>query len=514
MKKNRVLRNWVITGLVGMVVTLVVLGLGVWFRDTAGIIGDQFINGTNLSAIAWLPVFSSDYWTGFLGEAFLALFGKGGQGLADWSNYRLIVDNLIWLVIAVLFIVFFVVILVKAIKRRSGKHVAFAFFFLIFAGISVLCTTAYYFARHLEWSYESGKLVFDGLVASVAHNGDLTVFHSMVNALSFGTANPSHFNGLWQAYIVSILAYVLCLAALLYIISYLGMAITALVQLREKKEVVEETVPVIETAPQPEPAPVVEKKKGILVVRRFDKYGNYGPLVEAGEVDYPRQSIKAKPLTVEEVRKVIQEEVERAETSSTPTVTQAVEGRKEETKIYPSPVIFAMPTSVKEEGEKLQEVKEKPVAPKKEKKGLTEDQVKEIIASEIREALKDLVIKHERVVEKQVEVKVPAKEETHVEEKPVVEEAKPVEETPAPETPVETETVVQTNPLVETTPIEEEKPVETAEVKETTETVSEPVVEEPVVEETPAEPVVEETKEETLTTEEVKEEELQLLKLQ
>lgn len=39
------------------------------------------------------------------------------------------------------------------------------------------------------------------------------------------------------------------------------MAITALVQLREKKEVVEETVPVIETAPQPEPAPVVEKKK-------------------------------------------------------------------------------------------------------------------------------------------------------------------------------------------------------------------------------------------------------------
>ena len=504
MKKNRVLRN--------------------------------FINGTNLSAIAWLPVFSSDYWTGFLGEAFLALFGKGGQGLADWSNYRLIVDNVIWLVIAVLFIVFFVVILVKAIKRRSGKHVAFAFFFLIFAGISVLCTTAYYFARHLAWSYESGKLVFDGIVASVAHNGDLTVFHSMVNALSFGTANPSHFNGGWQAYVVSILAYVLCLAALLYIISYLGMAITALVQLREKKEVVEETVPVIETAPQPEPAPVVEKKKGILVVKRFDKYGNYGPLVEAGEADYPRQSIKAKPLTVEEVRKVIQEEVERAETRriveeyknekqaeaiaqaivkasnkeekvSTPTVTQAVEGRKEETKIYPSPVIFAMPTSVKEEGEKLQEVKEKPVAPKKEKKGLTEDQVKEIIASEIREALKDLVIKHERVVEKQVEVKVPAKEETHVEEKPVVEEAKPVEETPAPETPVETETVVETNPLVETTPIEEEKPVETAEVKETTETVSEPVVEEPVVEETPAEPVVEETKEETLTTEEVKEEE-------
>ena len=123
MKKNRVLRNWVITGLVGMVVTLVVLGLGVWFRDTAGIIGDQFINGTNLSAIAWLPVFSADYWTGFLGEAFLALFGKSGQGLADWSDYHFIVDNLIWLIIVALLVVFFVVILVKAIKRKSGKHI-------------------------------------------------------------------------------------------------------------------------------------------------------------------------------------------------------------------------------------------------------------------------------------------------------------------------------------------------------------------------------------------------------
>ena len=528
MKKNRVLRNWVITGLVGMVVTLVVLGLGVWFRDTAGIIGDQFINGTNLSAIAWLPVVSSDYWTGFLGEAFLALFGKGGQGLADWSNYRLIVDNLIWLVIAVLFIVFFVVILVKAIKRRSGKHVAFAFFFLIFAGISVLCTTAYYFARHLEWSYESGKLVFDGLVASVAHNGDLTVFHSMVNALSFGTVNPSHFNGGWQAYIVSILAYVLCLAALLYIISYLGMAITALVQLREKKEVVEETVPVVETAPQPEPAPVVEKKKGILVVKRFDKYGNYGPLVEAGEADYPRQNIKAKPLTVEEVRKVIQEEVERAETRriveeyknekqaeaiahaivkannkeervSAPTVSQAVEGKKDEEKVYPSTVIFAMPTSVKEVGETLNEVKEKPEAPKKENKGLTEDQVKEIIASEIKAALKDLVIKHEKVVEKQVEIKVPAKEEVKAEEAPAKEE--PKEEVIEP---VEGETVVETNPLVESTPVEENKPVETVEAPAQEAKVEETVSETPVVEEAPAQEAapVEEVKSEEVALEE------------
>ena len=94
MKKNRVLRNWVITGLVGMVVTLVVLGLGVWFRDVEGFIGDQFIHGTNLNAIAWLPVISRDYWSGFLADAFAAFFGfNGTQGLADWSDYRIYVDN-------------------------------------------------------------------------------------------------------------------------------------------------------------------------------------------------------------------------------------------------------------------------------------------------------------------------------------------------------------------------------------------------------------------------------------
>ena len=509
MKKNRVLRNWVIAGLVGMVITLVVLGLGVWFRDTAGIIGDQFINGTNLSAIAWLPVFSADYWTGFLGEAFLALFGKSGQGLADWSDYHFIVDNLIWLIIVALLVVFFVVILVKAIKRKSGKHVAFAFFFLIFAGISVLCTTAFYFARHLSWSYEGGELVFEALVPSITHNGDLTLFHSMVNALSFGCYKPNYFNGTWQAYIVSVLAYVLCLAALLYIISYLGMVITAIVQLKEKKEVVEETVPVIETAPQPEPAPVVEKKKGILIVKRFDKYGDFGPLVEAGEAEYPQKPLKAKPLTVEEVRKVIQEEVEKAETRriveeyknekqaeaiahaivkannkeervSAPTVSQAVEGKKDEEKVYPSPVIFAMPTSVKEVVETLNEVKEKPEAPKKENKGLTEDQVKEIIASEIKAALKDLVIKHEKVVEKQVEIKVPAKEEVKAEEAPAKEE--PKEEVIEP---VEGETVVETNPLVESTPVEENKPVETVETPAQEVKVEETGSETPVVEEAP-----------------------------
>lgn len=528
MKKNRVLRNWVIAGLVGMVITLVVLGLGVWFRDTAGIIGDQFINGTNLSAIAWLPVFSVDYWTGFLGKAFLALFGKSGQGLADWSDYHFIVDNLIWLIIVALLVVFFIVILVKAIKRKSAKHVAFAFFFLIFAGISVLCTTAFYFARHLSWSYEGGELVFEALVPSITHNGDMTLFHSMVNALSFGFYKPAYFNGTWQAYIVSILAIVLCLAALLYIISYLGMAITAIVQLKEKKEVVEETVPVIETAPQPEPAPVVEKKKGILVVKRFDKYGDFGPLVDAGVAEYPQKPLKAKPLTVEEVRKVIQEEVEKAETRriveeyknekqaeaiahaivkannkeervSAPTVSQAVEGKKDEEKVYPSPVIFAMPTSVKEEGETLNEVKEKPVAPKKENKGLTEDQVREIIASEIKAALKDLVIKHEKVVEKQVEIKVPAKEEVKAEEAPAKEE--PKEEVIEP---VEGETVVETNPLVESTPVEENKPVETVETPAQEVKVEETVSETPVVEEAPAQEAapVEEVKSEEVALEE------------
>lgn len=281
MKKNRVLRNWVITGIVGMLVTLIVLGLGVWFRDTAcSVIGTNFVNGTNLNAIAWLPVFSKDYWTadGFLVTSLAALFST--QGLfGNWTSIDFLADNIVWYVVALVSIVLFVVILVKAIKRKSGKHIGFAIFFLIFAILAVICTTAYYYARHLDYSYVDGVLTFNGFKEYVVYNGDKTMAWSMVAALTFGFYGDGLYAITdWQGITVSLLAYVLVLAILLSVVAYFGMAITALVQLRKKEEVVEE-VPVVETTPEPEPTPVPEKKKAVLVCRRYDKYGNYGPLI-------------------------------------------------------------------------------------------------------------------------------------------------------------------------------------------------------------------------------------------
>ena len=532
MVKTHHLRNWVIAGLTGMLLTLVVLGLGVWFRDTeCAIIGTTFVDGANLNAIAWLPVACEEWFTGFLGEAFTGMFMEGMFSASAWQDYHFVVDNLVWLFVVILSLVLFIAILVKAIKRHKGKYVAFALFFLVFAGIAVCCTSAYYFARHCDWTFEAGKLVYDGMLPSVVHGSGSTVFWSMVKALSFDYTNE-------LGYVVSILAYVLCLAALLYIVSYIGMAATALYRLKavEEEVAVEETVaPVVET-PQEEvkPEPVPEKKRGILVVSRYDKYGNFGPLVLGEAGNYPKESTKAKGLTVEEVKRIIKEETEKAEarriieeyrnekhaeaianavikatatqTVSVPTPTTSKtlnEGSKEE-KVYPSPIIFAMPTAAKEEGVVKEAVK-KEEAPKVEKKGLTEDEVKEIIASEIKAALKDLVIKHEKIVEKQVIVPVhkeekveePVKEEPKVEEEKVT-EAPVVEETPVVEEPKVEETTVVEETKVSEAPVAQEEVKEEEKAEETTAEEA-PVVEEPVEEVTSTSEVV--------TTEEAKAEE-------
>ena len=540
MKKNRVLRNWIITGLVCLVITLGVLVVGMLFTDPS-VFGLDLTEGASLGAIAWLPAFTykglGHFYGNGLEEMFTAMFSEVG-----WASLGRIIDNVIWWLVVVICLVFFITILVKAIRRKSGKYIWFAVFFFLFSVVCVGCTTGYYFARHIDWSLEGTKVISEGFVGGTAHYDHISFITAYVNALVPGLYSkaPAAASANEFAWVVSVLTWVLSLAVIITIVAYLGMAFTVIRRLRKPvEEVVEEPVQVAEPVVEPEVAPVEEKKKGILVVRRFDKYGNHGPLVEVGEEDYPRKPIKAKPLTIEDVKRVIQEEVEKAEarriveeyknekqaqaiaaaivkasgkseTTSVPVVSQAVEGKKEEGKVYPSPVIFAMPTDVKEEGEKVEEAVEKPVAPKKENKGLTEDQVKEIIASEIREALKDFVIKHEKVVEKQVEVKVPAKEPIAEE---VKEEPAPVEEVKAEETKEETvtETVVETNPIVEEkvseeVVTEEVKPVETPVEETKVEEVKEEVPAEEVKEEVASEPVVEEVKEEPAPVEEAKEE--------
>ena len=530
MKKSHVLRNRVITGVVAMLVTLIVLGLGVWFRDTAcEVIGQNFVNGTNLNAIAWLPVLSLEFFK-TLPEFFGMMFSN--QGLFNWDGgTRFLVDGIVFLVVVAFVLIFFIALLAKAIKRKNGKFIGFAIFFLVFGLIAIACTIAYYYGNHVEWDWVNGKYVVGDLVDGARH-GELTIWGSLVNAMLPGVRKGSALPEGWQGWVVTFLTWVLVIAAAIYIISFFGIAITGLASIKKKE--VEETVteeavaPVVEAAPvQEAPAPAPEKKKGILIVKRYDKYGNYGPLVEDSGVEYPTKAVKSKALTVAEVKEVIREEIEKAEArriveeykaeknaaimanaivkanadsvvNQPAKVSTAVEGKKDEEKVYSSPIIVAMPSVVKEVNAEKEEVKvEKTEAPKKANKGLTEEQVKDIIASEIREALKDLVIKHEKVVEKQVEVKVPAKEE------PVVEETK--------EEVVHEEPVVTETPVVEETTVEETKPVETvkeeAPVEETK--VEETVVTEEVKEEVPeAETPTEEVKAEETPVEEVKTEEV------
>ena len=526
MKKSRVLRNWVITGVVAMFVTLIVLGLGAWFRDTAcEVIGQNFVEGTNLNAIAWLPVLSWGFFTS-LGKFFGMMFSV--EGLFNWEGgTRFMVDSIIRFVVVAFVLIFFIALLAKAIKRKNGKFIGFSIFFFIFGLVAIACTTVYYYGNHVDWDWVNGEYVINGLVNGAGHGG-LTIWGSLVDAMFPGLRDGSLALEGWQDWVITILTWVLVIAAAIYIISFFGIAITGLASIKKKEveEVVAEeaVAPVAEAAPvQETPAPVPEKKKGILIVKRYDKYGNYGPLVEGSGVEYPAKAVKSKALTVAEVKEVIREEIEKAEArriveeykaeknaaimanaivkanadsvaSQPAKVSTAVEGKKDEEKVYSSPIIVAMPSVVKEVNAEKEEVKvEKTEAPKKANKGLTEEQVKDIIASEIREALKDLVIKHEKVVEKQVEVKVPAKEE------PVVEETKEEvvhEEPVATETPVVEETTVEETKPVET--IKEEVPAEETKVEETvvTEEVKEevPETETPVVEEKVEETPVEETK--------------------
>ena len=419
MKKSHVLRNWVITGVVAMLVTLIVLGLGVWFRDTAcEVIGQNFVNGTNLNAIAWLPVLSLEFFK-TLPEFFGMMFSN--QGLFNWDGgTRFLVDGIVFLVVVAFVLIFFIALLAKAIKRKNGKFIGFAIFFLVFGLIAIACTIAYYYGNHVEWDWVNGKYVVGDLVDGARH-GELTIWGSLVNAMLPGVRKGSALPEGWQGWVVTFLTWVLVIAAAIYIISFFGIAITGLVSIKKKE--VEETVteeavaPAVEAAPvQETPAPAPEKKKGILIVKRYDKYGNYGPLVEGSGVEYPAKAVKSKALTVAEVKEVIREEIEKAEArriveeykaeknaaimanaivkanadsvaNQPAKVSTAVEGKKDEEKVYSSPIIVAMPSVVKEVNAEKEEVKvEKTEAPKKANKGLTEEQVKDIIASEIRES--------------------------------------------------------------------------------------------------------------------------------
>ena len=504
MKKNRALKNWVITVFVGLILTYLFVFLATLLNKT-GLI--------NSSANVWMKDWI-DYVTVFQVAISTNLW-------TQCDKYSLVFFILFGLTL----LVFLVTFILSLCKENKKRYIWLAFFELVLGLVFTYVYLLPFSANFFEFS--NGKIE---AVASYQVSG------AIVNIFR----NPS--NNVWEIFYFIVLVAVIAVFG----ISILGIFFTGLYRICKKdaaKEVKEqklvEVAPAVET---PVVAPLPEKKKGILIVKRYDKLGDFGPLVEKKEeTSYPKEPITQKSFTIEEVRAAIKEEIEKAETkriveeykedrnaqkianaivkvqekSESKKETVLVEDKtltgdkEEEKKIYPTPVVFAIPTDVREEFEvKETKVEEKPkVEVKPTNEGLSEEKVKEIIASEIKEALKDFAIIHETIIEKPVEVRIEnapveeaketVKEEKVTEEKApesVVEETKPAEEVETDEVPV---TEVKVEEVKEETPVEEkteETKVETSPfVEDKKEETDKVVVEEVPVQEETKEPVVEET---------------------
>lgn len=515
MKKNRALKNWVITVFVGLILTYLFVFLATLLNKT-GLI--------NSSANVWMKD-----WIDYVAVFQVAI---STNLWTQCDKYSLVFFILFGLTL----LVFLVTFILSLCKENKKRYIWLAFFELVLGLVFTYVYLLPFSANFFEFS--NGKIE---AVASYQVSG------AIVNIFR----NPS--NNVWEIFYFVVLAAVIAVFG----ISILGIFFTGLYRICKKdaaKEAKEqklvEVAPAIET---PVVAPLPEKKKGILIVKRYDKLGDFGPLVEKKEeTSYPKEPITQKSLTIEEVRAAIKEEIEKAETkriveeykedrnaqkianaivkaqekSESKKETALVEDKtltgdkEEEKKIYPTPVVFAIPTDVREEFEvKETKVEEKPkVEVKPTNEGLSEEKVKEIIASEIKEALKDFAIIHETIIEKPVEVRIEnapveeaketVKEEKVTEEKApesVVEETKPAEEAETDEVPVievKVEEVKEETPVeekteetkVETSPFVEDKKEETDKVV-VEEVRAQEETKEPVVEETTAEPAPEVTPE-------------------
>lgn len=515
-KKNHTLRHFTIVAIVGLVVTWVLLVLGT-------ILSGSLNNGKDV-----VPV--SVGWFNEFGTYLAALQSLGNGTIWDFNH---VYADIIWYVTVCGTVLAFIIPFIIACAKKRGKYVFVSVLNLVFCLALAYAFIGFYYTNYLNESYvAAGKL-----------------FAEFKNMMIFETGS---YNFGWAFYVYGIMV-----GCLLAFVGIVGIFFTTIYRLFKKEAVevkeevkvdavpAETTEPVV-TEPVEEPA----KKKGVLIIRRYNKYGHNGPVLESHEC-YDRPII-SKPLSAEEIRNVIRDELDRKEAmrlaeeykqeKNAKMIAEAIvkatnanrptevrreceetcacekkEEKGEDKGIYPSPIVFAMPSSARDD---FYPKEEKKVAPKPEKKPrLSEDTVKSIISEEIAKALKDFVITKETIIQKPVEVTltkaveetVESAEEDAKEATEVVCEEPKVEETVVDETvkadEVVEEKVVEVAPAyeeIQETAVEETK-VEETPVEEPKPT-SEPAVEEEPVTETSTEPVEEVTEPETATTEEPKKE--------
>ncbi len=342
---------------------------------------------------------------GNFGDVF-ATIANGGL----WS-FQYLIPSIIWYVAVVATFIFFLLPLILALSRKKGKLVGVTVLNFVLCLVLLYLYLALYYGQYVN-SPVTGNTLVKAFFASIAFQ-----------------------NGA----VAAIFAILVAAAGIVAIVGVCGIFFATLRRIGKKEKVVEE---------QPEQE---EKEKGLLVVKQFDKEGQVGPCVEKKPSRYPYVSLKP-----EEIKAIVREEVESA-------------NDEEAKKIFKSPIVFAIPTQVKEVAaeEPAPAVEEKPVEEKpaeEKKETLSENQIRLIVAQEIAKAVASLKL-----------ARRPAKEETVEEaqpvEEPVVEEAPVVEEEPQP---VEEPTPVE-EPVVEEAPVVEEEPAP----------VEEPVVDEAQPEEEP-----------------------------
>lgn len=490
-KKNHALRHWVTWTVVWTVITWVLILLGT-------VLSGSLNEGGNVvpKAVNWFNEFGT----------YLNVFGVLKESML-WDFTHLYAD-IVWYVGLCLSVLAFFITFIIACGKKKGKYIFASIFNLVLCGGILYAYLGLYYSQYLNPTY-----IQPGLLAS--QFVDLLLFRDT-------TVNMG-----WSFY-----AYGMVIAILATLIGTIGVFIVTLSRLFKKEEAVATaevtTTEVVKQVEETPVAPIETKKKGVLILKRYDKYGKNGPIFESQDTTYPQQTIVQKPLSSDEIRNVIRDEFERQEALKlaeqykqeknaqllAEAIVKATNGNKsdeeklrveetcaksfneeEEKPIYPSPIVFAMPASASEEF-KTKPAPKKVEAPKSEpKQKMSIDTIQAIISDEIAKALKEFVITKETVIQKPVEIKIPVKEEKIEEETPT---------TKVEESPIQEETTVET-PVEETTEVINETVVEEPVVTETVvEEVPEEKVEEPI--ETPVEEPVVEAVEETSVQEEAKEE--------
>lgn len=490
-KKNHALRHWVTWTVVWTVITWVLILLGT-------VLSGSLNEGGNVvpKAVNWFNEFGT----------YLNVFGVLKESML-WDFTHLYAD-IVWYVGLCLSVLAFFITFIIACGKKKGKYIFASIFNLVLCGGILYAYLGLYYSQYLNPTY-----IQPGLLAS--QFVDLLLFRDT-------TVNMG-----WSFY-----AYGMVIAILATLIGTIGVFIATLSRLFKKEEAVATaevtTTEVVKQVEETPVAPIETKKKGVLILKRYDKYGKNGPIFESQDTTYPQQTIVQKPLSSDEIRNVIRDEFERQEALKlaeqykqeknaqllAEAIVKATNGNKsdeeklrveetcaksfneeEEKPIYPSPIVFAMPASASEEF-KTKPAPKKVEAPKSEpKQKMSIDTIQAIISDEIAKALKEFVITKETVIRKPVEIKIPVKEEKIEEETPT---------TKVEESPIQEETTVET-PVEETTEVINETVVEEPVVTETVvEEVPEEKVEEPI--ETPVEEPVVEAVEETSVQEEAKEE--------